>query len=149
LLEFEAAAGSEAPRMRRLRKLTQVSRALTNATSLDQVLSLTVAEAAELLDGSRAALLLYDQAGHLQVRATHAITEELAAREEEGPEATLERLLASVLGEAFEENAVAVPLIVSGKVTGALAVIRGNGRIPEEEEEWLLSALADQTMVAL
>ncbi len=34
-------------------------------------------------------------------------------------------------------------------MTGALAVIRGNGRIPEDEEEWLLSALADQTMVAL
>ncbi|MFS8070230.1 MAG: ATP-binding protein, partial [Byssovorax sp.] len=117
--------------------------------SLDQVLSLTVAEAAQLLGGSRAALLLYDQDGHLQVRATHAITEELVARTDEGPEATLERLLAAILGEAFEENTVAVPLIVSGKVTGALAVIRGAGLIPEEEEEWLLSALADQTMVAL
>lgn len=149
MLDLDADAGAEAPRLRRLRKLTQVSRALTNATSLDQVLSLTVAEAALLLDGSRAALLLYDQDGQLQVRATHAITEELVARDDEGPEATLERLLATALGEAFEENAVAVPLIVSGKVTGALAVIRGNGRIPEDEEEWLLSALADQTMVAL
>ena len=149
MLDLDADAGAEAPRLRRLRKLTQVSRALTNATSLDQVLSLTVAEAVQLLDGSRAALLLYDQEGHLQVRATHAITAKLVALEDEGPEATLERLLAAALGDAFEENAVAVPLIVSGKVTGALAVIRGNGRIPEDEEEWLLSALADQTMVAL
>lgn len=135
--------------MRRLRKLTQVSRALTHATSLDQVLSLTVAEAVQLLDGSRAALLLYDQAGRLQVRATHAITGELVVHADEGPEATLERLLGAALGEAVGENAVAVPLIVSGKVTGALAVIRGGTQIPEEEEEWLLSALADQTMVAL
>ncbi len=149
MLDLEADADAEAPRLRRLRKLTQVSRALTNATSLDQVLSLTVAEAVQLLDGSRAALLLYDQEGHLQVRATHAITEELAARPDEGPEASLERLLGAALGETFEANAVAVPLIVSGKVTGALAVIRGGGLIPEEEEEWLLSALADQTMVAL
>ncbi len=85
LLDLDADAEAEAPRLRRLRKLTQVSRALTNATSLDQVLSLTVAEAALLLDGSRAALLLYDQEGQLQVRATHAITEELVAREGEGP----------------------------------------------------------------
>ena len=149
MLDRDADAGVEAPRLRRLRKLTQVSRALSHATSLDQVLSLTVAEAAELLDGSRAALLLYDPEGRLQVRATHPITEALVPREDEGPEATLERLLASALGEAFEEDAVAVPLIVSGKVTGALAVIRGDNHIPEEEEEWLLSALADQTMVAL
>lgn len=149
MLDLEADADAEAPRLRRLRKLTQVSRALTNAISLDQVLSLTVAEAVQLLDGSRAALLLYDLEGHLQVRATHAITEELVTRPDEGPEASLERLLSAALGEAFDENAVAVPLIVSGKVTGALAVIRGGGLIPEEEEEWLLSALADQTMVAL
>ena len=140
---------AEATRFRRLRKLTQVSRALSHATSLDQVLSLTVAEAALLLDGSRAALLLYDENGHLQVRATHAIAEDLITRPSGAPDATLEELLATVLGDAFEQNAVVVPLIVGGKVTGALAVIRGEAGIAEEEEEWLLSSLADQTMVAL
>jgi signal transduction histidine kinase len=149
LSEREVEVDAEAPRFRRLRKLTQVSRALTHATSLDQVLSLTVAEAALLLDGSRAALLLYDAEGHLQVRATHAISEELIVRNDEAPEGSLEQLLTAVLGEAFEQNAVAVPLIVSGKVSGALAVIRGDSHIPEDEEEWLLSALADQAMVAL
>ena len=144
----DADADLEAPRLRRLRKLTQVSRALTNATSLDQVLTLTVTEAAQLLDGSRAALLLYDDEGRLQVRATHAIVQDFRKRRDE-PDATLEQLLADVLGEAFATSSVAVPLIVSGKVTGALAVIRRDGLIPEEEEEWLLSALADQTMVAL
>jgi signal transduction histidine kinase len=139
----------DAPRFRRLRKLTQVSRALTHATSLDQVLSLTVAEAALLLDGSRAALLLYNEAGRLQVRATHAIAEDLLEHDSEPGDRTLEELLATVLGEAFAEHAVTVPLIVGGKVMGALAVIRGEAGIPEEEEEWLLSSLADQTMVAL
>ena len=151
MLELEAAAGAgaEAPRLRRLRRLTRVSRALTQATSLDEVLSLAVAEAALLLDGSRAALLLYDDQGHLQVRATHAIPEDLVGRRDAAPEASLEELLTAVLGEAFERSAVAVPLIVGGKVNGALAVIRGDGQIPEDEEEWLLSALADQTIMAL
>jgi signal transduction histidine kinase len=149
LLELEVDAAAEAPRLRRLRKLTQVSRALTNATSLDQVLSLTVAEAALLLEGTRAALLLYDEQGELQVRATHAIPLEMSRHDDLASEASLEQLLTTLLGEAFESNAVAVPLIVSGKVNGALAVIRGDSDIPEEEEEWLLSALADQAMVAL
>ncbi len=135
--------------MARFRRLTQVSRTLTYATSLDQVLSLTVAEAAMLLGGSRAALLLYDERGRLQVRATHAIPTALVTHEDDVPEPSLEQLLAAVLGEAFERNAVAVPLIVGGKVSGALAVIRGDTRIPEDEEEWLLSALADQTIVAI
>ena len=122
---------------------------MTQATSLDQVLSLTVAEAALLLDGSRAALLLYDDTGRLQVRATHAVAEDVLGQGSAATDSTLEELLAAILGDAFEENAVAVPLIVGGKVTGALAVIRGDASIPEEEEEWLLSSLADQTMVAL
>ena len=124
-----------------------MSRALTSATSLNQVLSLTVAEAALLLDGSRAALLLYDEEGRLQVRATHAISESVINNA--APDASLEELLSAILGEAFPGSSVAVPLIVSGKVSGALAVIRGDRHIPEDEEEWLLSALADQTMVAL
>jgi signal transduction histidine kinase len=126
-----------------------VSRALTHATSLDQVLSLAVAEAALLLDGSRAAVLLYDAEGRLEVRATHAITADLVGSRAEAPDATLEELLGTILGEAFEDNAVTVPLIVGGKVSGALAVVRGATVIPEDEEEWLLSSLADQAMVAL
>ena len=140
-------ADAEVPRLRRLRKLTQVSRALTSATSLNQVLSLAVAEAALLLDGSSAALLLYDEEGRLQVRATHAISESII--DDATPQASLEQLLSAILGDAFPGRSVVVPLIVSGKVTGALAVIRGDRDIPEDEEEWLLSALADQTMVAL
>jgi len=57
LLDLEADAEAEAPRLRRLRKLTQVSRALTNATSLDQVLSLTVDEASQMIADSRKAAL--------------------------------------------------------------------------------------------
>ncbi len=147
--EREAHASADAPRLARLRRLTQVSRTLTYATSLDQVLSLAVAEAALLLGGPRAALLLYDDRGRLQVRATHAIPAALVTHDDDAPEASLEQVLAAVLGEAFERSAVAVPLIVGGRVSGALAVIRGDARIPEDEEEWLLSALADQTIVAI
>jgi signal transduction histidine kinase len=149
LLEGESAALIEAPRLRRLRKLTHVSRGLANATSLHEVLSLTVIEAALLLDASQAALLLYDSEGRLQVRATHAVATPLVERSDGEVQPSLESLLATVLGEAFEKDAIAVPLIVSGQVQGALAVIRGDQTIPEEEEEWLLSALADQAMVAL
>jgi signal transduction histidine kinase len=148
LLEPGGAIG-EAPRLRRLRKLTQVSRGLANATTLHQILSLTVAEAALLLDAKRAALLLYDDDGQLQVRATHPVAEPLIPPGEIAAPPSLEVLFTAALGDDFERDAVAVPLIVSGKVRGAIAVIRGERDVPEEEEEWLLSALADQAMVAL
>ena len=96
---LDADAGTEA-RFRRLRRLTRVSRALTSATSIDQVLSLAVAEAALLLDGSRAALLLSDDEGRLQVRATHAIPEPRLPRDEPAQSASLGQVFTPVLGHA-------------------------------------------------
>lgn len=144
-----AAVESEGPRFSRMRKLTQVSRALTHATSVDEVLSLTVARAVDLLDAEQAVVLLQDGSGHLEVRATHAVSPEALRKANADPGATLEARLAALLGEAFAQRSIAVPLVVSGKVSGALAVAGDGNRLTEEEAEWLLSALADQTMVAL
>ena len=57
-------------RARQLRKLTEVSRALTYAVSLEEVLNLTVARAAELLDAEKAVLMLTNDEGLLSVRAS-------------------------------------------------------------------------------
>lgn len=130
----------------RLRRLSEIGRALTYATSLDQVARLTVERGAELLDAESAVLMLPDAGGLLHVRAAFGIAEERVARFRAPlTDEVIGRLqgLLAVPDDCF----IAVPLVVGGAVTGLLAVA-----LPQPStaaDEWLLSALADQAAVAL
>jgi phosphoserine phosphatase RsbU/P len=135
-------------RSRQLRGLTEVSRALTYAVSFDDVLQLTVQRAAQLLHAHASVLMLSDEDGRLTIRASvgvaaedsdqsHAMNDELMDQ--------LQRVL-RVTAERF----LGVPLVVTGVVTGILAVALPADMEPHaDEQEWLLSALADQAAVAL
>ena len=130
----------------RLRRLSEIGRALTYATSLDQVARLTVERGAELLEATAAVLMLPDAAGLLHVRAAHGIDEERIARFRAPlTDEVIGRLqgLLAVPDDCF----VAVPLVVGGSVTGIVAVALGHAATAADE--WLLSALADQAAVAL
>ena len=93
------------PRLSQMRKLTEVSRALTHAVSLAD-------------------------------RFREPLDETLIHR--------LQNLLA-VDATRF----LGVPLVVGGEVIGILGVALVQAGIADDEEEWLLSALADQAAVAL
>jgi signal transduction histidine kinase len=129
-----------------LRLLTEIGRAFTYATSLEQVAQLTVERGRTLLQAPSALLMLSDADGLLHVRGAHGIAEELVARFRApmGDEVIgrLQGLLA-----VPDDSFLAVPLVVAGAVTGLLAV--GLSRPATGADEWLLSALADQTAVAL
>ena len=130
----------------KLRTLTEISRALTYTTSLEQVTALTVERGAELLEAQAAVLMLTDAEDLLHVRATHGITEERVKRFR-AP--LTDELIARLQGllEVSSDCFIAVPLVASGTVTGLLAVAL---RQPSTEaDEWALSALADQAAVAL
>ena len=129
-----------------LRRLTDIGRALTYATSLDQVADLTVEEGAALLQAPTAVLMLADPDGEMQVRASHGIANERGTRL--GTRLTdqvFDRL--QYLLDVPVNRLLAVPLVVGGAVTGLLAV--GMSRFATESDELLLSALADQAAVAL
>lgn len=134
------------PGFAQLRRLTEVSRALTYTTSLEQVARLTVERGAELLDGGAAVLMLPDAEGQLHVRAAHGVPDERVARFRAPlTDEVIGRLqgLFDVSNDCF----VAVPLVVGGAVSGLLAVAT---RHPAgDADESLLSALADQAAVAL
>jgi sigma-B regulation protein RsbU (phosphoserine phosphatase) len=134
-----------------LRRLTDVSRALTYARSLDEVLEVSVACATELLESDRALLMLDDvQDGLLRIRAARGIDADLVARFREPLDENLLTRLAGVLDIADRADFMGVPLVVGGRVIGLLGV-----RLPapaahlREDAEWLLSALADQSAVAI
>jgi phosphoserine phosphatase RsbU/P len=136
-------------RFEQLRKLTEISRALTYTTALEQVLHLAVSRAAELFGAERALLMLADEHGLLRVGAVHGIEEGTLQRFREPLDETLARRLQGLLDVAAEEAFVGVPLIAHGAVTGLLGVVRPGPEPCSEEEEWLLSAVADQVAVAI
>ena len=131
-----------------LRKLTEVSRAITYAASLDEVFQLTVDRAAELLAAEKSLLMVANNDGLLALRSSHGIDIALAQDFQEPLSETIIRRLALRL-DTKPENFLGVPLVVAGAVTGILVVIRSASSTGVDYDEWLLSALADQAAAAL
>jgi signal transduction histidine kinase len=136
----------------RAHRLTKVSRAFTYATSLKDILHLATDQAAEMLGADKAILMLTDEQGLLRVRAAYGVSEDVVERFRESFDESLITRLKGLLGAGSPEGFIGVPLVVGGNVTGLLAVVRpaggaGNAGDAEryEDDEWLLSALADQT----
>lgn len=128
-----------------MERLTDVSRAVTYATSLDEVLRIATERAAELLEADKAVLMLVEADGMLHVRASIGIGDDLVQRFAEPLDESLAGRLQGLLGSHDPGCFVAVPLVVRGQVTGLLAVVRSSAGVCSEIDEWLLSAVADQT----
>jgi phosphoserine phosphatase RsbU/P len=132
-----------------LRKLTEISRALTYTVSLDEVLQLAVERAAELLHGAKAVLMLINDDGMLSVRSSWGIDAQRCDTFREPLLETMgDRLRGLLTDEGGDTHFTAVPLVVSGEVMGLLAVAH-TADPADDEQEWLLSALADQAAMAL
>jgi signal transduction histidine kinase len=139
----------ERSRESRAHRLTQVSRAFTYASSLKDILRLATDQAAEMLGAEKAILMLTDDQGLLRVRAAYGVSEEVVERFRESFDESLISRLKGLLGAGSPDGFIGVPLVVGGNVTGLLAVVRPEGGSADAdsyaEDEWLLSALADQT----
>jgi signal transduction histidine kinase len=138
----------ETDRLQQIRKLTEVSRALTYAASPDQVFQLTVDRAADLLDADKSLLMIANGNGLLALRSSHGVDATLAGTFHEPLSETLVQRLAELFDEP-PESFLGVPLVVAGAIKGILLVIRPAVSNGAEHDEWLLSALADQAAVAL
>ena len=145
--------GSRRGSAARAQQLTRLSRAFTNARSLDEILQLAVEQTTELLGTDQAVLLLSDDDGLLRVRAAHGIEAEVLERElHPGHDPLSESLvghLLRLLGGSLTSGFIGVPLVARGMVVGLLASVRRDGTVPTEEDELLLSALADQVAAPL
>ena len=139
---------TEEYRTQQIRKLTEVSRALTYAATLDEVLQLTVARAADLLMAEKSLLLVANGDGLLALRSSYGVDPALAEGFHEPLSEALVPCLARLL-DAQPETFLAVPLVVAGTIRGVLVVIREAGSTSSDQDEWLLSALADQAAAAL
>ena len=136
-------------REERAHRLTEVSRAFTYASSLKDILHLATDQAAEMLGAEKAILMLADGEGLLRVRAAYGVSEDVVDRFRESFDESLITRLTGLLGAGSPDGFIGVPLVVGGNVTGLLAVVRperiAGDTAGYEDDEWLLSALADQT----
>jgi len=140
-------------REERVHQLTQVSRAFTYASSLKEILRLATDQAAEMLGAEQAILMLADDDGLLRVRAAYGLSTDVVDRFRETFDESLISRLVGLLGANSAERFIGVPLVVGGHVTGLLAVVRPARELADAngdaDDEWLLSALADQTAAPL
>ena len=131
----------------RLKRLTHLSRGFTYAASLSEILRYAAEQAADLLDAEKAILMLADDEGLLRVHASFGVSDETVTRFRSSFDESLVSRLQGLFGTS--EGFLGVPLVVQGRVIGLLAVMRRSDVEISADDEWLLSALADQMAAPL
>jgi PAS domain S-box-containing protein len=129
------------------RRLAEINRAITTSLNFDEVLNLIVENAAQLVGANICLLLLVDKDGKLRVRSALGIEQGLANAFVGQMEEDVIKRLRKLLGLSLDENLASVPIIAKRSLNGMLVIAREDPL--EEEEEWQLSALADQAAIAL
>lgn len=128
-------------------RLAEINRAITTSLNFDRVLDLIVENATHLVGARMCLLLLVDKDGQLNIRASRGVPPEVA-REFSAPmgeDAVTQIHRALEVGP--QEVLVSVPVIAKHSVSGLLAIVRDEPL--DDNEEWQLSALADQAEIAL
>jgi two-component system CheB/CheR fusion protein len=128
-------------------RLAEINRAITTSLNFDKVLDLIVENAAELVGARACVLLLVEKDGNLRVRAALGAAPELTENFSASLNEDAIRQLHEHLGIAANEVLVSVPVIATNAVNGLLAIVRDQPL--DANEEWQLSALADQAAIAL
>jgi two-component system, cell cycle sensor histidine kinase and response regulator CckA len=135
----------ESPAVALLQKLTQLSRAIAQAASLDDILQLAATQASVILEADQTVLMLMGDDGLAHVRASEGVDLSLAESLPGKLDETLISRLEQALVGSSNRSFLAVPMIVQGEVTGLIAVTRERGKSWSEEDEVALAAVADQS----
>jgi signal transduction histidine kinase len=129
-----------------LRRLAAINRAITSSLDFDELLRLVARSGMELLGGTSCLVLLREGDEELRVRAS------------EGVDATAAQRFSGRFSEAILEDLVrylgvkgtppvSCPIMVDQTLQGILVLVPRAAL--DVEETWVLSALADQTAIAL
>jgi PAS domain S-box-containing protein len=135
---------AEAPSVALLRKLTQLSRAIAQSASLDEILQLAAGQAAAILGADQTVVMLLGDDGLAHVRACEGVDQARVTGFAGPLDEKLIGRVEDLLGGSTR-SFMAVPLIVQGEVTGLFAVTRPGTVSWSAEEEATLAAVADQS----
>lgn len=129
------------------RRLAEINRAITTSLNFDKVLKLIATNARQLVEAELSLVLLIDEGAVLRIRASDGVDENLVSSFAGRLEEDVIKDLRDLLGLDPTTNITPVPIIDNDSLDGLLVVAR---RSPiGEEENWQLSALADQAAIAL
>ena len=126
----------------RLKRLTELTRGFTDASSFSEIMRHVAEHTADLLDAEKAILMLADEEGLLRVQGSFGVSEDVVSRFRLQFDESVASRLQGLFGTA--EGFLGVPLVSQGRVIGLLAVMRRPDHELGTTDEWLLSALADQ-----
>jgi PAS domain S-box-containing protein len=129
------------------RRLAEINRAITTSLNFDEVLDLIVHNAAQLFRARITTLLLADRDGLLRIRSSYGLDHELSRAFFGRMEEDVVKQLHKFLGLSRDETMTSVPVIAMNALTGLLVIVRATPLTAEED--WQLSALADQASIAL
>src|SRR5258705_5178452 len=127
-------------------RLAAINRAITTSLNFNEALRLIVDNATELFSADNTLLLLAEDDGVLRVRAAY-IDSEITSQFTGPMEESVIRDLARQLKLSPAKELVTVPIVAQGYLNGFLAIIRDSTL--NAEEQWQLTALADQAAIAL
>src|SRR5688572_22424902 len=128
------------------KRLAEINRAITTSLDFDRVLNLIVENAAELVDANACLLLLADAEQRMRIRASFGVDKDILSFSGAMEEDLIESLTKVLPPEIFGQM-TSVPIIAKRALNGILVIARSESL--NEEEEWQLSALADQAAIAL
>ena len=129
------------------KRLAEINRAITTSLNFDQVLNLIVTNAKQLVDADISLLLLVDANGQLTIRAADGVEPELVPAFVGRLEDDVIKDLRLLLNVRPTDALTPVPVIDNDSLDGLLVITRSTPLEPEED--WQLSALADQAAIAL
>ena len=129
------------------KRLAEINRAITTSLDFDRVLNLIVENAAQLVDAGACLLLFADSEQHMRVRASIGVDKKRVASFSGDMEEDLIHCLQKLIPVDSFGPMTSVPIIAKRALNGVLVIARAEPL--NEEEEWQLSALADQAAIAL
>ena len=106
----------------RLKRLAQLSRGFTDASSFSEIMRHAAENTAGLLDAEKAILMLADEEGLLRVHGSFGVSEEVVTRFRSMFDESVASRLQGLFGT--DEGFLGVPLVSQGRVIGLLAVMR-------------------------
>jgi PAS domain S-box-containing protein len=129
------------------RRLAEINRAITTSLNFDEVLDLITQNTAQLVEARICLLLLVDPEGELSIRSARGVDSDLVRNFSGRMEEDVIRQLQVALTIGEDETLVSVPIIAKQVLTGLLVIARSQALT--SDEQWQLSALADQAAIAL
>ncbi len=133
----------------RLRQLLEIVRLIVGTLDPDKVLPLVVDKTAALVGADQCVLLLVDADGRATVAAAVGVGEAEAAGFASRLDEQLDVALRQLMHSGDGDELVAVPVLAGGALDGVLAAHWRAPRASRPDDEFLLSAMADQTAIAL